>query len=70
MEFDSQKESAEYFGVSQAMMSAIFSGKKPPTNVMLRRCGYEKVVTKKVEYHKAHHPDLDQPKDYEESEND
>ena len=66
MEFTSLKESAEYFGVSAQMMSSVFSGKKSPTKEMLRRCGYVKVVTKKVDYHKANHPNLETPKDYAE----
>ena len=52
MEFDSLKESAEYFGVSQSMMSAIFSGKKSPTKEMLAQCGYKKIVNKTVTYEK------------------
>lgn len=48
--FDKQKEAAEYYGVSYAYMSAVFLQKKPPTKAMLDDCGYEKVVTRKVEY--------------------
>ena len=50
--FYDQKEAAEYFGVSIAMISAVFSGKKPPSKPMLDKVGYFKTVTTTTEYSK------------------
>jgi len=56
-EFDTQRECAEYFGVSNAFMSTVFRGIKPPSNEMLERCGYRKIVKKTITYEKIN--DLD-----------
>ena len=50
LEFASNREAAEHFGVSDAFMSAIFRGKKEPTQKMLAEVGYKKVVTRTVTY--------------------
>ena len=49
-EFANQTECAKYFGISKPYMCAIFAGKKPPTEKMLAKCGYRKVVNRTVTY--------------------
>ena len=52
LKFKSQKEMAEYFGVSQNYISAVMTKKKSPSKKMLDIAGYEKVVIKTTRYDK------------------
>ena len=63
--FPTSKSAAEYFKVSQAFMSMVFLGKKPPTKAMLKKLGYRKIVNKTVTYEelKKKHPSPTLPKE-------
>lgn len=43
--FRNQKQAAEYFGVTNAMISAVMNGRKPPTDKMLLDMGFCKVIS-------------------------
>lgn len=51
-EFGSQSAYAEFLGVSDAMVSAVVTGKKRPSKAMLNDLGYEKVKTSIYVYNK------------------
>ena len=50
LEFKSNKEAADFFGVSQGFMSLVTSGRKKANDEMLRKAGYERVtIYRKIE---------------------
>lgn len=43
--FDTNKEAADFFGVTQTHMSNVFNGSREPSSRMLQMAGYERIQT-------------------------
>tara|TARA_R110002020_G_scaffold7104_1_gene30041 strand:+ start:22 stop:231 length:210 start_codon:yes stop_codon:yes gene_type:complete len=48
--FDTQKQAAEWFGVSQPQMSLVLMGERSPNDAMLEATGYEERKTVTIQY--------------------
>ncbi len=46
----SQKDAAEWFGVSQPQMSLVLMGERKPNDAMLEATGYQEHKTVKIQY--------------------
>lgn len=53
LEFNKLADAADFFGVSESMMSQVFSGRISPTKKMLDKVGFKKVTRRTTAYEKS-----------------